>query len=68
MKVAEAEEEGRRRKKIAAGKQVSSSTHYSIPTVYSTAPCLQAKEKLLSETKESISRHRKEQSRYTSNK
>lgn len=28
MKVAEAEDEGRRRKKIAAGKQVSSSTHY----------------------------------------
>ena len=29
MKVAEAEEEDRRRKEIAAGKQVSSSTHYS---------------------------------------
>lgn len=29
MKVAEAEEEDRRRKEIEAGKQVSSSTHYS---------------------------------------
>ena len=60
MRVAEAEEEERRRREIAATKQVT-----PCPCLQDYNSHLQAKERLLSDTKESISRHRKEQNKQT---
>lgn len=65
LRVAEAEEEERKRKEIAATKQVPLSLN---PICGSQWVCLQAKEKLISETKESISRHRREKSKETLNR